>query len=281
MKKITLGLISCISVFTALFFNLNQTISQAQIIPANDIYMFGTVENDKRMSGYFGKNRQDFKNKNWCVFIGANGKVYKLTLIDKSIRDLFIDGRKIADGEIWKHTAEYKPFLLKFWRNEEIEEESRELERQIKPLDRKIEAINKEIEKLDREEEKLDKELKNNSASFTDNRKSINAQQKRLSGIEKELSEQIENLSKQQETLSNEQESLNLMDELNKVLLQIGTDLKALGVIKNSNNLSFKLSNVELIVNGNRISPEVLELLKTRYIVESNGESGFLFRWKW
>lgn len=278
MKKMTL---SFISVFAVLFFVLSFNVSQAQIMPANDIYMFGTIENDKRMSGYFGKNQRDFNNKNWCVFIGANGKVYKLTLIDKNIRDLYIDGQKIADGEIWKHTAEYKPFLLKFWRNEEIEDESKELERQIKPLDRKIEAINKEIEKLDREEEKLEKDLKNNSTSFADNRKSINAQQKRLSAIEKELSEKIENLSKQQEKLSNEQESLNLMDEVNKVLFQIGTDLKSLGVIKNSNNLSFKLSNVELIVNGKRISPDVFDLLKARYIVELNGESGFIYRLKW
>ena len=225
------------------------------------------------MTGYFGKNYQDIKNKNWCVFIGSNGKVYKMSLIDKNIRDLFIDGQKVADDQIWKHTAEYKSFLEKFWRNEEIEKESNELEQKIKPLDRKMDAIIQEIEKLDRDLEK-------NSAGFADGRKSLKAQQKRLSAIEKELDDQIEDLSKQQEKLSDEQESLNLMDELDKVLLQIGSDLKSLGVIKNTNNLSFKLSNLGLIVNGKQVSPEVFELLKARYIVEFSGESGFLYRWK-
>lgn len=280
MKRKTFGLILSLMIFTGLFFVSSRNIGQAQIMPANDIYMFGTIENDKTMSGYFGKNQQDFKNKNWCVFIGSNGKVYKLRLIDRSVRELYIDGQKISNNQIGKHTAEYKSFLEKFWRSRDIENESAELEIKIKPLDREMEAVNQEIEKLDRAEEKLERNSEKKSASFAETRKSLNARQKRLSEIQKELNEQIEDLSKQQEKLSNEQESLKLIDELNRVLLQISADLKSLSVIKNSRNLSFKLSNVELIVNGKRVSPEVFELLKTRYIVELSGESGFLFRWK-
>lgn len=280
VKKVFILLLS-LSALTLLFFALNQNISLAQIKPNNDsLYMVGSVDKDRTMTGFFGKNHQDIENKNWCVFIGENGKVYKISLIERNIHELYIDGQKIADNQIWKHTAEYKSFLEKFWRNEEIEDESSDLESKIKPIDRKIEAISKEIEKLDRAEEKLDKDLERNSTSFADNKKSINAQQKRLSEIENELDEQIENLSKQQEKLSDEQESLNLMDELDKVLEQISADLKSLGVIKSSKNLSFKLSNVELIVNGKKVSPEVFELLKARYIVEMSGESGFLYRWK-
>lgn len=245
---------------------MQQNIGQAQILPDDGISMVGTIEKDRAMSGYFGKNRQDFKNKNWCVFIGANGKTYKMILIERNIHELYIDGKKIADSEIWKHTAAYKSFLERFWRSEQIEQESRELERQIKPLDRKIEAINQEIEKLDREEEKFDRESKKNSSSFAENRKNLNAQQKKLSAIKRKLSEQIESLSKQQEKLSDKQESLNLMDDLNKVLLQIGADLKSLGLVKNTNNLSFKLSNLELIVNGKKSSPEVFELLKANIL---------------
>ena len=60
MNKKTFGLILSLTIFTALFFVSSRNIGQAQIMPANDIYMFGRIENDKRMSGFFGKNQQDF-----------------------------------------------------------------------------------------------------------------------------------------------------------------------------------------------------------------------------
>lgn len=280
MKKKSFWLILCLSAFVSVYFLLNQNSSQAQTIPSDGIYIFGTIEKDRRMTGYFGKNSKDLRNKNWCVFIGENGKVYKLLLIDKGISELYIDGQKIDDSLIWKHTAEYKSFLERFWRSEEIENQSRELEQKMKPIDRRIEAVSKEIEKLDRAEEKLDKALEKNTIGFAENRKSIRAQQKRLNEIQSEFAQQIEDLSKQQEKLSNEQESLKLMEDLNKVLRQIGVDLQSLGVIKNVNNLSFKLSNLELIVNGKKASPEVFAMLKARYIFELNNESGFLYRWK-
>ncbi len=280
MNKKIFWIITGLSGIGILFFVGQQNIGLAQLSVPKDIYMFGTIEKGEVMSGYFGKHQPDSKNKTWCVFIGSNGKVYKLALIDKNIHELYIDGQKVADSQIWKHTAEYKSFLEKFWRNEEIENESRELERQIKPFERKIEAISKEIEKLDRAEEKLDRDSENKPANFDESRANATARQQKLAKMQKELDEQIENLSKQQETLSSEQESLNLLTELDKVLLRIREDLKSLGVIRNSNNLSFKLSNVELIVNGKKISPEVFELLKARYIVELSGESGFVFHWK-
>jgi len=280
MRRVIFSSVLILTIFAVLLSVPNLSPGRAQTKPSNDIYLNGTIENDRRMSGFFGKNGSDWKSKNWCVFIGANGKVYKLTLIDRSIGDLYIDGQKIAGGEIWKHTAEYKPFLLKFWRSEEIENESRELERQIKPIDRRMEAINQEIEKLDKAEEKLDRDTQNGAASFADNRKTIDAQRRRLEEIQKELETEIENLSKRQENLSREHESLKLSAELDKVLLKISEDMKSLGIIKTTKNLSFKLSNRELVVNGKQVSAEVFDLLKSRYIVETNGESGYLFRWK-
>ncbi len=272
MNKKLFWLILSVSGFIVLFFVWNQNSGLAQIEVPKGIYLFGTIEKGDVLSGYFGKNQPDSNNKNWGVFVGENNKVYKLSLIGKSIHELYIDGQKIPDNEIWKHTAEYKSFLGKYWRNEEIEQESRELEQKIKPLDRRMEAINKEIEKLDQAEEKLDQAEEKSATNFVENRKSLQSQQQKLSAVQKELDEQLENLSKQQEKLSTEQESLNLIAELDKVLLRIGADLKSLSVIKDRKNLSFKLSNVELIVDGKKVSPEVFELLKARYIVELGGE---------
>lgn len=280
MKRNSFSLILFFSLLVGLYFLINLNKSQAQILPSNDIYMFGTIENDHRMSGYFGKNSKDLQNKDWCVFIGANGKVYKITLIERNIHELFIDGKKITDSEIWKHNAEYKTFLQKFWRNEDLRIQSRDLEQKMRPLERKIEAISKEIEALDQKEEKLSKEFERNSINFAENKKTIRAQQKRLNEIQSNLDQQIEELSDEQEKVSNEQESLNLMSETEKILQQISEDLQSLGVIKSSKNLSFKLSNIELILNGKKVTKDVFDLLKTKYIVELKSETGFLYRWK-
>ena len=132
------------------------------------------------------------------------------------------------------------------------------------------------MEKVDRREELMEK----NSSGFTDSRKSIDAERRKLSKMIEEYSNQIEALSNKQESFSEEMEANDLMDEMDKVLHQISTDLKALGVIKNSTNLSFKLSNSELIVNGKKVSPEVLNLLKSRYLVEMEGNFGIVYHWK-
>lgn len=241
----------------------------------DDVYIVGRIDNDGTKSGVFGRRPSDVKNSNWCVFVGPREQVYKLTLIDRSIHELFIDGRKVEDSLIWKHTAEFKPYLEKFWRDREIEDESAELERQIKPIDRKMEEIQKEIEKLEQANEKLER----GSSSFAES-KSIDAKLNRLSEIERDLELQIESLSKSQETLSKEQESLQLDKETDRVLSRMIADLKALGAIKSSSNLRFKLSNTQFIINGKQASPEIYQLMKDRYVVETSGENGFLYRWK-
>lgn len=237
--------------------------------------MFGQIDNDGTKSGVFGRRPSDVKNSNWCVFVGPREQVYKLTLIDRNIHELFIDGRKVEDSLIWKHTAEFKPYLEKFWRDREIADKSADLERQMKPLDRKIEAIQKEIQKLEQANEKMER----NSSSFAQS-KSLDAEIKRLSGIDRDLEQQIESLSRSQEDLSKEQESLQLDKETDRVLARIIADLKALGAIKSTSNLRFKLSNTEFIINGKQASPEIYRLMKDRYIVETTNESGFLYRWK-
>lgn len=276
MSKRIILIISCLALLSIPFFVRQKNIVEAQTKNKEDLFLNGSIENDRKMTGFYSKNSNAAQNKNWCVFIGENGKVYKLWLIDKNIHTLHIDGQKIADDQIWKHTAEYKPFLLKMWRINELEKESADLDDEIRPIDRKIAALDKEMDKLDKKEEQIEK----NSSSFTDNRQSIDAERRKLSKMIEERSKEIEKLSKKQEALSKEIESLDLMSEMDKVFRQISADLKSLGVIKSSTNLSFKLSNSELIVNGKKVSPEVFDLLKARYIVEMEGNFGFVYHWK-
>ena len=281
MHRKTLLFISGATFFLMGFFPLNQTISMAQIKSDDkEIYMsVGLIGKDSSLTGFFSTKR--LENQDWCVFIGANGQVYKLLLMDKKVSSLYIDGQKIDDSQIEKHSAEYQSFFKKYLRSQEIEDDLEKLEAQMQPANRKIEAFEVEISKLDEAEEKLEKTGEKKSAEYKTERRNINAQQKKLSEMQREYEREIKVLSNQGEKLNDEQESLGLELEADKVLREIGEDLRSLGVIKSLTDLSFKLSNVELIVNGKKISPEVYEKLKARYIFDVRKESGFLYHWKW
>ena len=261
----------------------NQTNSTAQIKSGdNTIYMMaGSIDKDITITGFFNRNNQNQKNQDWCVFIGEKGQVYKLLLTERKVSSLYIEGQKINDTQIEKYLAEYQPFLIKHWRNQEIENESRDLEVQMKPIDSKIETLEKEMEKLEAAEEKLEKAREKDSAELAQERRNINAQQKKLAEMQRKNEKEAEEFSTRQEKLSDEQESLGLEQEMDKILRRITEDLKSFGVIKNSTDLTFKLSNLELIVNGRKHSPEIFEKLKAKYIVDLGEESGFLYRWKW
>lgn len=143
-----------------------------------------------------------------------------------------------------------------------------------------MEIVSKDIEKLDRAEDRLEQNALKSSESFVDSKLRLKEQQKQLDELEKELDQQITVLSNQQDRLSDEQESLGLETHLNDVLKQITIDLKSLGAIKSDDKLSYKLSNRALIVNGKVMPGHVFELLKAKYIVDQDGESGFLYKWK-
>lgn len=264
-----------------LFLGIGQTVVNSQFqIDDERFYMVGTVGKDKKLSGYFIKGKTEFKDQNQFTFIASNGKVYKLSLTDKNVGELFIDGQKIAPADIEKHSAEYRPFVEKVLRSAEIEKELNELERKTNPLERRNAALDEEIEKLEAKLEEIEKKIEKGANGFTDNRDNLQAQIDRLSEMQDELDGQIDELDQKRDPLDEEQDALGLYNEMEKVLDQITADLKSLGVAKNTANLSYKLSNRELIVNGQKVSAEVFELLKTRYLFETATESGYLLHWK-
>jgi hypothetical protein len=256
-------------------------IADAQMQTADDsFYMFGSFDSEIGKTGYFSKNPVENFKITWHVFVGQNGQVYKLSLIEKSVHELFIDGQKFADAEIFKHTAEFKPNLEKIWRDKELEQESEKIDAEAEQFDAKAEEIDKEIDKLDKAEEKLERLSDKISTDFTKERESLNAQRKRLSEIRENYSRQAESFGNRQEKINQEQESLDTKSDLDKVLRQIIIDLKTLHAVKNTEQMSFKLSSKELIVNGFNITNEMFDRLKSKYIIETAWETGFLYRWK-
>lgn len=271
LRTVALLLIACSALFS------NDHLLQVQSVTQTDdgMYFMGTIENNGIMTGVFGRRRDGVNNKSWCVFIGANGQVYKMAFIDRDISYLYIDGKKVDDSLIWKHTAEFRVFYDKYWRERDIEAASAALESEMKPLNREIESVAKQMQKIDQAQERVARQ-----GGSTAENKSLDNDRGRLSQIERNLDREIEGFAKRQESLAKEQESLRLMDETDKVLDQILQDLKALGAIKQKTNTTFKLSTAEFVINGKTASPEIYELMKNRYLPDSVAETGFMYHWK-
>lgn len=279
MNRRILLAISGAACLLACFVPSSQTVSTAQVRSYNEIYMPDGVVNGLTLTGFF--TRSQIKDPYWSTFVGTNGQVYKLLLTGRKVTALYIDGQKIDDGQIERYTAEYRSFVEKLWQSQEIDNELQEIETQMQPANRRIEALEKEMSKLDDAEEKLEKAIEKGAVGYEQQRREINAQQEKLGEMIKEREQEIEPLSKREEFLDDKRDSLGLEKETDKVLRLIAEDLKSLGVAKSLTNLSFKLSSVELIVNGKRPSADVYEKLKAKYIFDVGTESGFLQNWKW
>ncbi len=273
-----------ISIFAFLFFAAcvsHQNVADAQIRGLDDaIYMFGTFDTNTGKTGFFMKNAVEGDKKTWCVFVGENGSIYKLSLIDKSVGELFVDGKRIPDGEIWKRTVEFKPYLEMVWKQKELEAKSEKNDAKSEEIDSQSEEIDKSEERIDRAEEKLDKLSDERLVAVSKERENLRTQRERLNKLRENINRQREPIETRQSVINRELNSIDMISEMDKVLNQVIVDLKSVGVIKDPKNLSFKLSNRELIVNGRTVSTETFELLKTKYIAESTGETGFLYRWK-
>jgi bla regulator protein blaR1 len=273
-----------ISIFAFLFFSVfvsRQNVADAQIRGLDDaIYMFGTFDTNRGKTGFFNKSSAESDAKKWCVFVGKNGSVYKLSLIDKSVGELFVDGKRIPDGEIWKRTAEFKSYLGMVWKQRELEAESERIDANSEEIDSQSEEIDRSEQRIDKAEEKLDKFSDERQADISKERENLRTQRERLNKLRESIHNQREPVETRQSVIERELNSIDMIREMDKILDQVIVDLKSVGVIKDSKNLSFKLSNRELVVNGKRISTETFELLKTKYIAESTGETGFLYRWK-
>lgn len=265
--------LSILIVGLSVFFTENRAQIGVNTEEFRGVYLLGTIDRDGGKTGLFSR-RGAAGDTGWFVFVGEGGWVYKLGLIGRDVSYLYIDGTRIADGDIWRHTAAFRSNYDKYWRDREIEAESDEIDERMKPLERRINAVAKEMEKLDIAREKLER-----AERFSDN-DGLDAQIKKLQQKERELDREIETLAKQQDKLGDERESLGLMKETDKVIDRIALDLVALGAIKGKSGLSYKLSNAGLIINGKPASPEIFELLRKRYIADSPTESGFLYRWK-
>ncbi len=235
---------------------------------------------DKQATGIYIKGADENLNLDWSVFLGNDGKVYKVTVVRQNIVELFVDGQKIPNENISQYAAETKPFLDNLAMEEEIEKQDSALDAQEAELDEQENEMDKISDKLDAIQDKFDYIEGKRSVDLSAEKDNLSKLRDKNSKLRDELSEKRDALSLQRDKLSEKHDKIDNLNEIYKILQKIISDLKAEGIVKNSNNLSFKLSNRELICNGQRQSSEIHEKLKLKYVGNSSKETGFLYHWK-
>lgn len=274
--------LSFISIFAAvsiLGFVFCQDIS-AQV-PAEGASIMMTGEfTDRQATGIYIKGNDETLNLNWSVFLDNDGKVFKITVVDHQVTELFVDGQKIPNENISQYAAATKQFLDRLKMTEEIENQEKDIDAKEEDIDEQENEIDKISDRIDKAQDKLDSLEENRPVDLSLEKDNLSKLRDKTSKLRDTLSAKRDLLSSERDKLYEKREKYDNIDELDKVLDKIISDLKAEGIVKNSNNVSFKLSNKEFIVNGKGQSADFHQRMKSKYIADSPSETGFLYRWK-
>ncbi|HQU82778.1 MAG TPA: hypothetical protein PKY59_06625 [Pyrinomonadaceae bacterium] len=255
------------------------TISSQTTSSSNSLMMTGQFS-DREATGIYVKGADENINQDWSVFLGNDGKVYKLHAVEQNIAELYVNGERISSENIPQYSANTKPLLEKLAMQKEIEKLQNEIDAKQEDIDNDQSEIDEITEKIDKAQGKIDELQDKYSLSLSAERDNLSKLRDKISKLRDSLSAKRNVLSAQRDRLSVKRDKIDTVGELDKVLDKIISDLKAEDIIKNSNNLSFKLSNRELIVNGKRQSAEIHNKMKAKYVIETNFDTGFLYRWK-
>jgi bla regulator protein blaR1 len=274
MKKLFL-----ISSFAITTLALTLTTS-AQTTSSSDSLMMTGRFSDTEATGIFFKGYDENISQDWSVFLGNDGKVYKVLVVEQNIADLFVDGEKISSENISQYSANTKPYLDKLAMQKEIEKLQNEIDAKQDDINKEQDEINKISDRINKADDKLNELHDKYSINLSAERDRLSKLRDKISTFRDSISAKRDVISAQRDKISAQRDKIDNVGEINKVLDRIISDLKAEGIIKNSNNLSFKLSNREFIVNGKRQPAEIYNKLKAKYVIETNSEAGFLYRWK-
>jgi bla regulator protein blaR1 len=235
---------------------------------------------DKQATGIYIKGDEENINLDWSVFLGNDGKVYKVTLNKGNISELYVDGEKVSNENIPQYAAATKPFLDNLTMQKELENLENEIEKKEEDIDQQTDEIDRISDRIDKAHEKLDNLRERQSIDLSAEIDKLAKLRDKNAELRDSISAQRDELSLERDKLSEKRDKIDNMDLLDKVLNKIVSDSKAAGIVGNSKSISFKLSNKEFIVNGKRQSDELYQKMKAKYVIESKYETGFLYRWK-
>ena len=229
----------------------------------------------------------------WQARVDNDGKVYKLTVANNAIDELYVDGEKIPVSQIPDFQSFIAPFIQSIIQKVDIDRRQAELEGQLARLDqyqrtvvtKRLAEIDGLMKNLDQEASTSDRQISVDANGQTDGarkRCKLKHEKDMLSDENEELNEKREILLRYRNELSRKENGISEDDlaQRGKVMQAILLDLKKENLVLNTRGLSFKLSNVELVVNGKKADAAIHQRLCAKYIPSVRGETGFMYHWK-
>ncbi len=201
--------------------------------------------------------------------VTRNNKQYEIVQRNGKIISLFVDDQEIAAGDYVKYQPEIDKIMEDVKAQHEIAEKQREEAQQM----RKIAEEQRRLAEKQREqahEMRLEAEKQREHASQmriqadqmrreAEKQRELAAEQRvQAEGQRKQAEEMRKQAEKQREVYLKRQEA-------------VIEDLADAGLVKDKSDLSFKLSDDELIVNGAKQSAELHRKLKAKYLDSEEG----------
>lgn len=231
-------------------------------------------------TGTFYNDGKVKAQQNWSAVVSEGGKVILAVIEDDGISELYVDGKKIPKTNFSEYYYETKMILDKRILQQEIEKESERLhaaEAELSREDQQVENAWLKIQEIKENLNNLEKQKSLNLSVEKTNLLNLTTENSRMRKL---LSAKRAELNLRSKELNEKFKKASTESELNKILQIIISDLKTEGVFAGSENLSFKLSNRELIVNGKRQHDDVFQKMRSRYVPDVLFETGYYYRWE-
>lgn len=257
---------------------------------AQSLYASGMFDTDGATCRFAGGSEAEAFFPYWQTCVDEAGKVYKLTVANGGIDELFVDGEKIPAAQIRDFQSFVGPCVMSLTEKSDLQRREGELSAQLSSLDKYQRQVEDRIKELETGITQLDLALSAAQSANFDTRESLSRKRTKLVHEKAMLSDENEDLIEKRtillrhrSELSRKSERLTTKDNEQRaqILEAIIADLKKEGLVSNARGLSYKLSNVELVVNGKRADAAMHRKFVQKYIpVVPSGETGFMYRWR-
>lgn len=274
------GIISGAFAVAAIGFSLLGSAGAQQIGMRTDSLTMTGIFNEDYMTGSFTKGAEGAETS-WHVFVGGDGKIYKARIESERIAELYRDGAPVSDSEAGQYSSATANFLRNLKLQHEMDQEEATLELREKDLEEQEEAIDKERDELDRRIERMERRSEKSETYLSAAREELEKSRQKMDAASRELELRNKEIEVAQKRLDERRDAMpDSLDGLFKVLDSIIADLRADGLVKNKNGVSFKLSNRQFVVNGKAVTGDVYDRYRQKYLIQTAAESGFVYNWK-
>ncbi|MCE7038788.1 M56 family metallopeptidase [Dyadobacter sp. CY312] len=238
------------------------------------------------------------------IHVTRDKKRYEITEVDGEVTELKINGKQIAKNKFGEYDNEIRSII------EEVNEERQEEEEHAEEMQSEAEDLNQEAADLQAEAlelrkqatlmkldaEKMKGQMELNREQMIAVKKEAELVRKQLSGQNNqnlntdELRKSAAQLQKSAEKLRVEATVLKEQAEVSrleaetirqdheKMMDNFLRDLESEGYGKDKKNLSFRITENEFIVNGQKLSDKVHSKFKSKYLKEKGTE--IVYNWK-